>query len=487
MQTHYLACDLGAESGRLVHGTIEEGRLLLSEIHRFENVPIRRGDSLHWQLDMLFDELKKGLIQAGKKRVSFASLSCDSWGLDYVLFDAEGKLISPTFHYRDARTKRGVKEVFKRVNREMLFAETGVQFIPINTIFQLASEDEKRLANAKTLLGVGDAFNFMLGGDPVIEASMASTFQLYNPLSRKWSSSILTALGLPARIFPSIVSSGTPIGVLSKSLQSQSGLAPLRIVAGCSHDTGAAVAAIPAEGNRWAYLSSGTWSLMGIERASPILSDACREMNFTNEIGYENSIRLLKNISGLWLLQEARRLWAKAGMDYDYADLILLAEKAAPFRSFIDPSDARFVAPQNMIETIRQFCRQTHQPEPHSPHEVVRCILESLALLYRETLQQLEILSGERVEILHIVGGGARNRLLNQWTANATGRRVVSGPIEATAAGNIIIQALTLGHLSDWAQARELIKNSSALESFEPHDEAQWEMASQRFESIRKI
>ena len=484
MAKHYLACDLGAESGRLVHGVLEENQLSLEEIHRFPNTPIRNQGSIHWNIDQLFHELQKGLEIAARLKQPFQSISCDSWGVDYILFDADNAPIPPTFHYRDPRTAIGTQRTFRRVDWPTIFAETGVQMMQLNALYQLAAEEKERLQNAQTLLGVGDGFNCLLGGKAVIEISMASTFQLFNPKAGAWSTRLLDLMDFPRELFPSVVPSGSRIGALSPELQRATGLPELEIVATCSHDTGAAVAAVPAKGPQWAYLSSGTWSLMGVERAEPILTDACRDLNFTNEIGYGNSIRLLKNISGLWLLQESRRVWEDEGSPYDYAKLTELARNAQPFASLVNPTEARFVAPENMPAAIAAFCQESEQPKPQGAGAVTRCILESLALLYRKTLEELEALTGESIEVLHIVGGGSKNDLLNQFTANAIQRPVITGPVEATAAGNILIQALALGHLQDLGEAREIVRGSSHLKTYSPMDREAWEAARRRFAKL---
>lgn len=486
MQKHYLACDLGAESGRLVHGLIDGDKLTLEEVHRFPNPPIRTEDSIHWDIEGLYEELKKGLTMASQLGHVYESISCDSWGVDYVLLDQSNELLTPTYHYRDPRTAAGMKRAFEKCSWPTIFSETGIQLMPLNSLFQLAAETPERLQQASTVLGVGDGFNFLLGGNPVVEISMASTFQLYNPTKGNWSETLIDALHFPRGIFPKIVKSGTRIGHLSKSLQRETGLREVEIVATCSHDTGAAVAAVPAEGSNWAYLSSGTWSLMGIEQKTPILSDVCRDLNFTNEIGYNDTIRLLKNISGLWLLQESRRIWKQNGQNFDYANLTQLAKEAAPFQSLIDPTDQRFVAPTDMTQAIQSFCLETEQPAPKSPGSITRCILESLALLYRQTIEDLETLTGNKIETLHIVGGGSKNALLNQLSANATQLRVVTGPVEATAAGNTIIQAMALGHLKNLEEARTLVRNSSELGEYLPEDKEVWEKASERFKTLSR-
>ena len=480
----YLACDLGAESGRLIHGTLQHGRLTLKDVHRFANTPVQSGGSLHWNLDGLQEEIMVGLRKAGQSGAHFDSISCDSWGVDYVLYDAEGQRMSPTFHYRDARTAEGVKTIMGRVPWERIFQETGIQFMPLNALFQLGAEMPDRLQTARTLLGVGDAFNHWLGGRAVVELSMASTFQLYNPVQRDWSPALLEAAGLHKDQLPEIVPPGTPIGSLSHELVARSGINAMQVVASCSHDTGAAVAAVPASGEHWAYLSSGTWSLMGVERPEPIINAQSQALNYTNEIGYGGSIRLLKNIIGMWLIQECRRTWETEGDSLDYAALTRLAGEAPAFQSLIHPADARFVPPGGMPSRIADYCRESGQAVPRTKGAILRCALESLALLYRQTLLDIESMTGQGIHTLHIVGGGGQNRLLNQWTANALNRKVVAGPIEATAAGNILVQALALGHLDSLSSARRVVADSFSTETFEPTDQLSWDQA---FESFLRL
>lgn len=484
MTTYYLACDLGADSGRLMLGTLDNRRLTLEELHRFANTPIKAAGALHWNIDALWQELKTGLKKAAARKLPYASISCDSWGVDYLLFDREGKIVQPTFHYRDARTEKGVAMAKSKVSWETIYAETGIQFMALNTLYQLAAETPERLQRAQQMIPIGDAFNYFLSHVARAEVSLASTTQLYNPVSRTWSGKLLSALNLPERLFPAIVSSGSRLGPLCPALASETGLSGVEVLATCSHDTGAAVAAVPGFGSRWAYLSSGTWSLMGVERPQPIINETGRELNFTNEIGYGNTTRLLKNIIGLWLVQESRREWAKAGREYSFADLEKLAAEAPPFGSLINPSDARFLQPDGMPEKIASCCRETNQPVPATPGATIRCIAESLALLYRRTLKQIERLTGENIERLHIVGGGGKDRLLNQFTANALQIPVHVGPVEATAIGNIVIQAITLGHLKSLADARQVIHESMNVSVVQPQDAAPWNAAFERFEKI---
>jgi len=480
----YLACDLGAESGRVMLGTLIDGRLELEELHRFPNVPIRDGESRHWNVPALRDGILAGLKIAAERGGEVRSVSCDSWGLDCVLLDEDGELMEPAFHYRDPRTGEGVKRVFAKLPWPEVFAETGIQFMPINALYHLAMETPERLAAARTIITLGDAFNYFLCGVAKSEVSLASTTQLYNPVRRQWSAKVLDAVGLTPEVFPEIVQPGTTLGSLKGDVRDTTGLGEVEVVACCTHDTGSAVAAVPAAGSNWAYLSSGTWSLMGVEIPEPLISDECRKLNFTNEIGYGDSVRLLKNIIGLWLVQECRRTWEAAGEVHDYDELARLAAEAEPFRSLIDPDDERFLAPANMPESIAEYCRETGQPEPRSPGEFVRCCLESLALLYRRTLRRVESLTGKTIDTLHIVGGGSRNELLNQFTADACEVDVVAGPVEATALGNVLVQAIAAGEVKDLASGRELVARSFAVRTIKPGDTGDWRRAAERFEAL---
>jgi rhamnulokinase len=480
MKRSYLAIDLGAESGRVMLGTLSESRLSLDELHRFPNAPLHVADSLCWDIPALLDGVKAGLRKAADLKVAVASISTDSWGIDYVLLDEHGAILEPTFHYRDARTARGVERVRSLVPWPEVFAETGIQFLPMNTLYQLAAEPPERLSRARQLLLVGDAINYFLCGVARAEESLASTTQLYNPQTGDWSLRLLRAVQLPREIFPAIVPSGTKLGTLKPELARETGLDIAEVIAGCSHDTGAAVAAIPAQGGDWAYISSGTWSLMGAELSSPLLTEQCREFNFTNEIGFGRSIRLLKNIVGLWIVQECRREWARAGTDLDYATMMRLAGEAPPFVSLIHADDPRFLAPGDMPAKIDAFCRETKQPMPDTPGATIRCVLESLALLYGRTLRQLEQLTGRSIQRLHIVGGGSKNKLLSQFTAHALGIPVLAGPVEATALGNVLVQAIARGDLPSLGTARELVAQSFAVTAYEPGDTAVWDAAGQR-------
>lgn len=484
---HYVACDLGAESGRVLLGTLKDRRLSLEEIHRFPNRAVAVNNSLRWDVLGIFEELKVGLRKVAARGVPVNGVSCDSWGVDYVLLHANEPMLTAPYHYRDARTEGALERAFERVPAERIFAETGIQFMPINTLYQLHADSQQRpgiLRAADRFLNMGDYFNFLLSGVGRAEESLASTTQLYNPFERKWSTLLINKFHLPARIFPDIVASGTLLGPLLPTIAAETGLHEVQVVAGCSHDTAAAVAAVPAQGESWAYLSSGTWSLLGIETSRPVVNARSRQYNFTNEVGYGGSIRFLKNIVGLWIVQECRRAWAREGRQYSYEELTALAREAEPLVSFIDPQEDRFGRPDGMPDKIVEYCRATGQPVPATVGAVVRCALESLALCYRRTLDQLEEAAGKELATLHVVGGGSRNQLLNQFTADATRRPVLAGPSECTGIGNVLVQAIALGRLPSLDAARQLVRESFPAVRYEPGQSTAWEKARKRFREL---
>jgi len=469
--TSYLAVDLGAESGRVMLGTLDAGRVSLEEMHRFPTRVLTIRDHLHWDLVGLEKEIFAGLEKAAKRGVPITGISADSWGVDYVLLDAAGRVLGPPYCYRDARTHESPARLFKRLPFAEIYAETGIQFMVINTLYHFEAqqhEDAAVLSGADHFLNVADYFNARFSGVEVAEASLASTTQVYNPVTRGWSRKLISALGMKASLFPRLVPSGTVLGPVTGVLRKHPALEKAQVIATCSHDTGAAVASVPATGGSWAYLSSGTWSLLGAEVASPVLTDAAREAGFTNEVGLGGTIRLLKNIAGLWVLQECRRAWEAGGTNFTYEELSRLGAAAGPAQAHISLQDARFLLPGQMPEKIDAFCRETGQPVPSSPGHYVRTILESLALTYAQVLRELEGLIGRTIDTLHIVGGGSRSELLNQLTADATGIKVIAGPVEATAVGNILIQALTLGHLKSSAQLRATVETSFPTKTFVP-------------------
>jgi rhamnulokinase len=484
----YIACDLGAGSGRVILGSIVDGKLTLDEIHRFTSEPVRMGDSIRWNVIGIFQELKAGLRKVAESGRQVASVSVDSWGVDYALLNARQPLLALPHQYRDPRTDAVYEATVKEAGtKELIFAETGLQFMSINTLYQLIAELEQNpdlLGVADQFLNIGDYVNFLFSGAAKAEQSLASTTQIYNPRTRGWSKELIKAFGLPERIFPEIVPSGTKLGKLLLEIREETNLPEIDVIASCSHDTGAAVAAVPATGDDWAFLSSGTWSLIGVELPSPLINEKVRACNFTNEGGFGGTTRFLKNITGMWLLQELQREWKREGRELDYDELTRQAAKAEPFRSLINPSDDRFAKPGNMAEKIAAFCRETGQPAPETQGQFARCVYESLALLYRSTLDDVEQLTGRTIRKLHIVGGGSKSTLLNQFAGNATGRTVVAGPVEATAAGNVLIQAIALGHVGSLAAAREIVRASFPVQEFKPEQNAEWQRAAERFAQI---
>ena len=489
MPSYFVACDLGAESGRVILGNLQNGFLTIEEIHRFSNVVIVLDGTMRWDVLRLFHELKKGLSLLGQRGVALTSLSVDSWGVDYAWSGLGQSLLSAAHCYRDPRTEPAYTHALATVGPEKIFAETGLQFMPLNTLYQLLTDaaDEPRLVDAADrFLCIADFLNFLFCGIPRAEESLASTTQLYNPITRSWSSELIATFNLPERIFPQIVQSGTALGSVRTEILEETGLAPTQVVATCSHDTGAAIAAVPAEaGEDWAYLSSGTWSLIGVELPSPLINAATREANFTNEGGFDGTTRFLKNITGLWILQECRRDWERRGHAYDYAELNRLAAESHPFRTLINPNDPRFLRAGDMQEKLAAFARETSQPIPATPGEFTRAVLESLALLYREALATIEELTSRKIRVLHIVGGGSQSVLLNQFAADATGRDVIAGPVEATAIGNTLIQAIVAGEVASLAELRACVRKSFPVLTYHPTGESAWTEVFSRFESLR--
>lgn len=482
---NFIAFDLGAESGRAMLAVFDGERLALREVLRFPNVPVRVLHSLHWDVLRLFDDIKRGLAHAAREhRGDVASIGLDTWGVDFALLGRDDELLGNPFHYRDARTDGVMAEVFRRVPRDEIFAQTGIQFMSLNSLYQLYAmklQDAPALAHAATLLMMPDLFNFWLSGQKVCEFTDATTTQFYDPRARAWARSLFEALALPSHILPDIVASGTVFGSLHKTVADEVGLPQAQVIAPACHDTASAVAAVPSEDDEAAWISSGTWSVLGANVSTPVINADSLAYNFTNEGGVGGTFRLCKNVMGLWIVQECRRAWARAGKDLAYETLVEMARRAPAFRSLIDPDDDRFLHPGDMLARIAEFCQRTAQPIPADEGAFVRCALEGLALRYRFQLERLEALLGRKVSAVHVVGGGAQNTLLCQFTANATGKRVIAGPIEATALGNILMQALALGHLASLAEGRQLIARSFETTAYEPCDSAAWDDAYARF------
>jgi rhamnulokinase len=482
---NFLAFDLGAESGRAVVGHYDGSRLALTEIHRFVNGPVRVFETLHWDTLRLWCETKQGLAKAVHDHgPQLAGLGLDTWGVDFALLDRQGGLAGNPVHYRDSRTDGMLEEAFRRVPREDIFRVTGIQFMQINTLYQLlamAVGGSSALAAADMLLMMPDLFNYWLAGRKVSERTIASTSQCFDPNAGDWARPLLERLDIPTHILPEIVPPGTVLGELLPSVAGETGAGRMAVVAPGCHDSASAVAAVPAESERYAYVSSGTWSVMGAEVAGPIITPKSLEYNFTNEVGVCDTIRLLKNITGLWLIQECRRAWAAEGATLSYDDITHMAAAARPFSALINTDAGDFLAPGDMPARIAEACRSAGMAPPDGKAEMARMILESLALRYRWTLGKLEELVGHPLETLHIVGGGSQNQLLNQFTADAIGRPVVAGPVEATAAGNVLMQMLAMGYLSSLAEGRELIRRSFETKVYLPRKTAAWDEAYGRF------
>ncbi len=485
-EVSFLAVDLGAESGRAILGNLRDGRLGLEEVHRFPNGPVRVNDHLFWDALRLWSEIQHGLHLAGARSEGrLASLGLDTWGVDFGLLDASDNLVGNPYHYRDSHTDGILDAADQIVPRAEIYRQTGIQFIQFNSLFQLLA---MRLANApalecaRTFLNMPDLFNFWLTGRKASEFTVATTTQCYDPTRADWAWGLLEKLGLPARIFQPVVQPGSIFSELRPVVAQEAGVPRLPVVAVGSHDTASAVAAVPAQTGRYAFISSGTWSLVGSVIDAPLISEASLGFNFTNEGGIGGTYRFLKNISGMWLVQECRRVWAAEGRSYSYAELTALAEAAPPFLALVDPNDEAFLKPGDMPERIRRYCQQRGQPAPETVGGMVRCALESLALAYRQTIEQIEQVLGYRLEAIHIVGGGSQNRLLNQFTADATGLPVIAGPVEATAIGNLLVQAMALERLASLEEARTVVRNSFPVEVFEPEAQAAWDDAYRRWQ-----
>jgi rhamnulokinase len=452
----FLAFDIGADSGRAILGWFENRRLKIKELTRFANGMVSVFGHWHWNIYRIFEEIKKGMkVCAAEAKEKPQSAAFDTWGVDFALLTRDGSFLGLPYAYRDSRTEGAMEEFFKKIPRRRVYELTGIQFLQFNSLFQLFSmkRDNSPLMDAASdLLFMPDIFNYLFTREKKTEFTYATTSQLYNP----------------------------------KSISQETGIGDIPVIAVASHDTGSAVGAVPAEGKDWAYISSGTWSLMGVETREPVINDQALGLNFTNEGGVGGTFRFLRNITGFWLLQECRRAWAKKRL-LSYDELIEAAVSASPFRSLIEPDWSGFLNPPDMPEAIRKFCRNTKQKAPDSSPQFVRCILESLALKYRHTLDQLRKVYAHPIRRIHVIGGGAKNRLLNQLAANATNLPVITGPVEATAVGNIMVQALALGYFSSHSEVREVIGQSFELERYEPRQTKEWDIAYERFKELKNF
>lgn len=486
MTKRVLAFDFGASSGRAIIGCFDGDKITLEEVHRFSNDPVSVGGTVYWDVLRLFYEIKQGIIKA-KIAGGFDSIGIDTWGVDFGLIDSEGKLMENPVHYRDARTVGLVDEAFKTMPKEKLYGITGIQFMELNTLFQLISLKKYRpwmLERADKMLFMPDLFGYMLTGKMCAEYSIASTSQLIDLDKRTWSKEILDAFGIKESVFAPLVQPGTVLGELSKEVCEECGVDPVPVISVCGHDTQSAITSVPCEDGDFAFLSSGTWSLFGTELDKPIVNETSMNINITNEGGFDGSTGFLKNIIGLWLIQESRRQWKREGKEYSYADLEKLALAAEPFKCFIDPDAPEFVPHGNIPERVREFCRKTGQFVPETVGEIMRCIYESLAMKYRLTFEKLRECTERDYPGIHVIGGGTKDGLLCQMTANSCDRTVKAGPIEATVMGNVAVQLMSDGSVKNIGQARKIVADSSELKTFEPKDTDKWAGAYEDFLKI---
>lgn len=487
---NFAAVDLGAESGRVILAKFDGRTVRLNETYRFSNRPVRVLDSLHWDPLRLFAEIKAGLQAcASHPGEPLDGIGLDTWGVDFALLGRDDRLLGNPFHYRDPRTEGMMAEAFRRVPREEIFERTGVQFMPINSLYMLLSmTGTPALQAAHTFLMIPDLFNFWLSGQKACEFTDATTTQLYDQRAGDWARPIIEKLELPGHVFLPVTPPATVLGPMLPSVAEEIGMTGrsprqelVPIIAVACHDTGSGVAAVPASTRSHAYISSGTWSLVGVEIETPIITPQSLAYNFTNEGGVSGTVRFLKNVMGLWLVQECRREWAQAGDDFTYGELAEMAEEAEPFGPLIDPDDESFLRTGDMPGRLRDFCARTGQPVPKDRGALLRCVFESLALKYRVVIERIETMLERRLEVIHIVGGGSQNRLLCQLAADATGRPAVAGPLEATAIGNALLQAMALGHLASLAEVREIVQNSFELTTYDPRPSARWDESYDRF------
>lgn len=486
MTKRVLAFDFGASSGRAIIGCFDGDKITLEEVHRFSNDPVSVGGTVYWDVLRLFYEIKQGIIKA-KIAGGFDSIGIDTWGVDFGLIDSEGKLMENPVHYRDARTVGLVDEAFKTMPKEKLYGITGIQFMELNTLFQLISLKKYRpwmLERADKMLFMPDLFGYMLTGKMCAEYSIASTSQLIDLDKKTWSKEILDAFGIKESVFAPLVQPGTVLGELSKEVCEECGVDPVPVISVCGHDTQSAITSVPCQDGDFAFLSSGTWSLFGTELDKPIVNETSMNINITNEGGFDGSTGFLKNIIGLWLIQESRRQWKREGKEYSYADLEKLALAAEPFKCFIDPDAPEFVPHGNIPERVREFCRKTGQYVPETVGEIMRCIYESLAMKYRLTFEKLRECTERDYPVIHVIGGGTKDGLLCQMTANSCDRTVKAGPIEATVMGNVAVQLMSDGSVKNIGQARKIVADSSELKTFEPKDTDKWAGAYEDFLKI---
>ncbi len=486
---HFLAFDLGAESGKAILGTLENHKFDIREIHRFSNGMVQVHGHFYWDILRLFEEMKKTLSICSKAAIPLDSMAIDTWGVDFALLAEDGSIIGAPFSHRDPRTNNAMEQLFEIIPKPEVYKNTGIQFLQINSLFQLFSmkrDNSPMLKIAKDLLFMPDIFNYMFTGVRKSEFTFATTSQMYNPMKHEWEESFFKALDLPIGMMQSIVMPGTVIGHLRDDICGEIAMKKMPIVAVASHDTGSAFASIPALGSNWAGISSGTWSVMGIETKTPIINSKALELNFTNEGGVDHTFRFMKNIMGLWLLQQSKKIWDSQNKIFSYSELVRMGENSPEFQSFVDPNAPEFLNPCNMLETISSFCEKTGQKKPSTIGGYVRTIMESLAFKYRWVLDEINQVSQNPIEKIHIIGGGVQNEFLCQLTANATGLPVISGPVEATAIGNLLVQAMALGHVESLAEIRNIVLNNFEIKTYDPQNTEDWNSHYEVFKSLVK-
>jgi len=487
-KSNFLAFDIGASSGRAILGILENGKLELVEVHRFKNQMTKINGSYFWNIFNLFDELKTGLKKCiSDFNIQPVSIGIDTWGVDYSLVTNEGHLVGLPFAYRDHRTDNSMEEFFQILSKKETYLLSGIQFMQFNTLFQLFSsvhQNYSGLKVAESLLFAPDTLNYLFTGIKKNEYTIASTSQLIKPGKAEWEEKLFDSAGISLRLTEEIIQPGTVLGSLLPEVLEETGSSTIPCIAVASHDTASAIASVPAQGENWAYLSSGTWSLLGIESPVPLVSEKTLEMNFTNEGGVEGTIRFLKNIMGMWLIQECKRIWDQEG-EMDWQQIVDLFVTAEPFKSLINPDDSSFLNPGNMPQAIQEFCKKTNQYIPETKGEIARCIYDSLVLKYKFTIRQIESVTGKPIEKLHIIGGGAHNTIVNQLTADALGIPVFAGPTEATAIGNIMLQAKALGKVKSLDEIREIVRNSFEVSEYLPSPKLDWESAYRKFETLQ--
>jgi rhamnulokinase len=488
---NFIAFDIGATSGRTILATLQDGKLQLKELTRFPNHITRIGDKFYWDIYALYENLKDGLLAAAKENIDIHAIGIDTWGVDFVYIGEDDSILGLPRSYRDPYTNGIPEAFFKEISQQKVYDFTGIQIMNFNSLYQLYAakkENSSALQAAKHILFMPDALSFLLTGKKVCEYTIASTSQLLNPRNKKLEPALLKTIGISPNLFPEMVLPGKVIGTLSDFIVKETGVnKDIPVIASAGHDTASAVAAVPAENEKFAYLSSGTWSLMGIELKEPVVTEESFRMNFTNEGGVDGTIRFLKNITGMWLLEQCRKEWEKEGTKYTYNEIVALSDTAVAFQSLIDPDDAIFANPDSMTSAIADYCAKTNQTVPKHHAEYIRCIFDSLALKYKYVFQGLERIAPFKIERLHVIGGGSQNKLLNQFTANAIGIPVVAGPSEATAIGNVMIQAKGLGIVRSLPEMRKIIANSFSPEIFQPQETAFWNEVYARFLSVTKL